>query len=389
MKIKTILLTLLSGITLWTGYLLYTFPVRPPVSETRKPFAPEALSTPPSSQPSFTPSFTPAFTPAPSKTSHHIKCPACSFTNENTDRYCLNCAAELWTLTREQSKKTEQQNRLLLHQRNQKVAALVEKEKVFIKRRNLFFSSKEVIERLKKMEAYKDIKKEEMDSLLKDIATCYNLTIHYSYESGDPFFKTLNLDKSEASAPTFKNVIHTLNLVDEFFSPYPADLIRAEIRDLYFVDSLKINGKPAAGQAMVGRKKFLINCNSTPNRLETLKTFHHEFAHLVVGQNNRAFPLGQWLKANPPEWKYRHDYWTSKRQITSDQPNEKLLQDGFIREYGQESVEEDIATISEELFTNPEKVISLSKQYPALNKKVHLLVEFFSKLGVEFNLELS
>ena len=377
---KWFIIFLASGLILWTAYLLYTLPLisqkknQPPTfSSVQNPVVP----------------FTRMENPPSSLSTEKIKCPSCSFMNESSDRYCLNCTAELWTLTEEESKNVNQKNRQLLHQRNQKVATLVEKEKAFIVRRNLFFSSKDIIDRLKKMEAYKDVKMEEMDSLLMDIAKCYQLTIHYKYGPSDPFLQSLKADKSAASPPEFKDVIHTLNMVDEFFSPYPVDLIRREIRDLYFVSSLGINEKPAAGLALVGRKKFLISCNCTINRLEILKTFHHEFAHLVVGQNMNEFPIKEWQKANPPDWKYRHDYWTSKRKINSDHPNANLLQEGFIREYGQESIEEDISTISEELFTNPEKIIQLSKQYPALHTKVLLLVKFFSKFGVEFNFDLS
>ena len=380
MKIKIILFILLTVITIWTGYLIYTFPVITARPEIKNNTLSEPLQILPPSPQFADPGST------PSQPSNKIKCPACSFINESTDRYCLNCARELWKMTQEESIITQQKNRQLLHQRNQRVSAMVEKEKAFIVRRNLFFSSKEVIERLKKMEAYKDIKKEEMDNLLTDIAKCYKLIIHYTYEPADSFLQSLKPDKIEALAPEFKDVIHTLNMVDEFFSPYPADLIRKEIQDLYFISSLKINGKPAAGLALCGRKKFLISCNSSHNRIEILKIFHHEFTHLVVGQNIKIFPLIEWQKANPPGWKYKQDYWTSKTKNNSNQPNEKLFKEGFIREYGQESVEEDIATISEELFTDTEKILRLSKQYPSLNKKINLLIQFFSRLGVKFNL---
>ncbi len=383
MKIKIILFLLLFMITFWTGYLIYTFPVITARPEIKKNTPSEPLQlTPPS------PQFTAPESP-PSQPSHKIKCPVCSFINERKDRYCLNCTGELWKITPEESNIIQQKNRQLLHQRNQRVSAMVEKEKAFIVRRNLFFSSKEVIERLKKMEGYTDIKKEEMDNLLTDIAKSYNLIIHYTYEPVDSFLQSLKHDKIEAFAPNFKDVIHTLNSVDEFFSPYPADLIRKEIRDLYFISSLKVNGKPAAGLALNGRKKFLISCNSTHNRMEILKTFHHEFTHLVVGQNIKIFPISEWQKANPPGWKYKQDYWTSKTKNNSNQPDKKFFKEGFIREYGQESIEEDIATISEELFTDTEKVLTLSNQYPSLNQKINLLIQFFSKLGVKFNIPVS
>ena len=390
MKFKSIVILILLCLTIYAGYLNFictppSIKSNPQTSSLSQPF----FQNPPSE--SKIPSLeSPSLNPPQKKLlSNKIKCTFCSFLNESTDRYCLNCAKELWSLSGDESREIQQKNKTLLHQRNQKVEDMVKKEKAFIVRRNLFFSSKDILERLKKMEAYKDLKREEMDSLLTDIAKCYQLTIHYNYSPEDIFLKSLTKDKTEASAPDFKDVVHTLNVVDEFFSPYPVELIRSEIHDLYFVSSLKINGKAAAGEALVGRKKFLISCNSANDHNNTLKTFHHEFAHLVTGQNSGIFPVREWIKSIPQNWEYRNDYWTSNRKIKSDNPTNNLLQAGFIREYGQESLQEDIATLSEELFTNPEKIFELSNKYPVLNTKIRLLTQFYSKFGVQFNLEKS
>jgi hypothetical protein len=123
----------------------------------------------------------------------------------------------------------------------------------------------------------------------------------------------------------------------------------------------------------------------TNNFLE--QTFHHEFSSILFRNHAGLLDTVEWKKANMPDFDYNdpeNGVGSIRKNQTSQHIDTLLCEKGFLTEYSLSSMENDINTFAQNLFCSSPDFWRVVKTYPGINKKVNLLVAFYSKLDPVF-----
>ncbi len=114
--------------------------------------------------------------------------------------------------------------------------------------------------------------------------------------------------------------------------------------------------------------------------------FHHELSSLFLNGDN--FPNIRWHLANKPGFNYlpsQKDVVRSASPENHRDPNEapSWYRAGFVHYYGMSSLENDFNMYAELAMTHPEELKKLADQYPRIQAKTSILVDFYSSLAPE------
>jgi hypothetical protein len=114
--------------------------------------------------------------------------------------------------------------------------------------------------------------------------------------------------------------------------------------------------------------------------------FHHELSSLFL--KNAHFPTIRWHLANVPGFKYlpsEVDVVHAASQEYRRDPKEAIswYKAGFVHDYGMSSMENDFNMFAALAMTYPEKLKKLADQYPRIQTKTRILVDFYSSLAPE------
>ncbi|MEM7475251.1 MAG: hypothetical protein AAF483_09685 [Planctomycetota bacterium] len=112
--------------------------------------------------------------------------------------------------------------------------------------------------------------------------------------------------------------------------------------------------------------------------------FHHEFSSIIYKTYKKDFDEDAWQKNNPEDFNYAFKE-SSDENLRSGRlgllGSKELYQEGFVCEYGQLTLEDDINTFSQHLIAKPELLNAQANEYPRIKKKVKLLSDFFRSTG--------
>lgn len=310
------------------------------------------------------------------------KCPKCQFINNKDDRICINCLHEIKQLTDMERKRIQYINKKLLEERHRKIDDQIKKSLPYIKIRNLNASYRPLMDALSRIDESMNLKETHIEKLTREIEKVFGFKIYYRLNKDFkiPSYSLKNGTYCEQS--TWKDIVRIYTILDEFFSAYSRKIIGRHIQNIYIVQNYKDHRGNLYGIAFSNTSSFWVSTksrNKTISKKEYLKTFHHEFNHLLYFKNKSSFNKQVWTSYNPKDFKYiGSDHKTIKI------PKSKINQMGFVRAYGMSNILEDLATYSEFVFCQPDRLISMSKKHKAIKGKFKIIVEWYTKLGVEF-----
>jgi hypothetical protein len=188
--------------------------------------------------------------------------------------------------------------------------------------------------------------------------------------------------------PTQAHFAHTaLKGVKEALSKYPASLIKKYLKAVFISGVIKSYDIQIAGS--------YLNSWIYLSALEKYEKagvelypmgFHHELSSLFLKGNN--FPTIRWQLANEPDFKYlpsQKDVVRAASPENHRDPKEasSWYRAGFVHLYGMSSMENDFNMYAELAMTDPEKLKKLADQYPRIQAKTRILVDYYSSLAPE------
>jgi hypothetical protein len=116
-----------------------------------------------------------------------------------------------------------------------------------------------------------------------------------------------------------------------------------------------------------------VNCRGMEPAYIT-RDIHHELSSLV---RRAATPADSaWTAANPPGFHYlsMDAYRAMMRDGTSDTTGPALYAEGFVRNYGKTTLDNDYNTYAERMFSDGPAFASLIKAYPRMRAKAQLVI---------------
>jgi hypothetical protein len=176
-----------------------------------------------------------------------------------------------------------------------------------------------------------------------------------------------------------------LRIVSDEMAKYPEGFLDEYLDFVYLAGSMGILGVEEYGATYDDRRIFIASHGNSDVWLR--EAFHHELSSLLLHENANDFPEEAWVAANAGT-RYV-GYGTFKRHEASinwDAGDLSLRERGFFKKYSTVSVEEDFNTVVEALFIGNPDLWEAYREYPAMQKKVTIAVEFLNELHPRFDM---
>jgi len=169
-------------------------------------------------------------------------------------------------------------------------------------------------------------------------------------------------------------------------SRYPEAFIGQHLKGIVILRSLEMNGLPYGGTYDVGSRRIFLDSGwlGDDGSKDEAMGLHHEFSSLLMRLNPGIFKIADWSALNPKDFEYRFAA-SSAANLTTNRLDlvgrPQLWEQGFLCEYGQLTLEDDINTFAQYLIAGKRIWPELSHNYPALVRKMELIKFWYKTIG--------
>ncbi|HPS51343.1 MAG: hypothetical protein PHP04_08195 [Bacteroidales bacterium] len=185
-------------------------------------------------------------------------------------------------------------------------------------------------------------------------------------------------------APVERN--RFIHIINRAFAKYPDQVLREHLDRIYALKYMKFYGIPFGG-TNVGNTVFISDDESNPSFTDSYieGVFHHEFSSVL----KRSFPAflnsNVWEAVNEPTFTYGNGgVYAIRTGEASLALNPELYPSGFLTQYSQASVEEDINVFAQNLFSGEKSFWEIVERNPKIRRKAQLLIAFYQKIDSRF-----
>ncbi len=219
--------------------------------------------------------------------------------------------------------------------------------------------------------------------------TIFTIRIGFSYSS-DIF------PPGWLTAPTSANgemisateIARCKSIIARALNKYPIDLLRMNLRAVYFLKGMKFfgvgyGGTNSSDAVYVTDKGAPLGY--TDPYIE--QTFHHEFSSILFRNYPSLLDTTAWKLANDPGFDYNdpeNGVGAIRNNTSSQEPDTVLAKKGMLTQYAMSSLENDVNTLAQNLFRPAANFWAIFDRYPAINKKVNLLINFYQQIDAVF-----
>lgn len=188
-------------------------------------------------------------------------------------------------------------------------------------------------------------------------------------------WKKAHMDMQVTALSKIQATILLPKLISEL-EKYPASLINSNIEAIAVVESLKLSSVYQIS-ANVGQRVFL--SAAVLSNPEQTVYLHQELNAVLL--NNHHFPLMQWA-SQMPEYEKPSAMAAMLSQVDTESCNLPMSAKDKLRQVGLEkaAVENDIALLSGQLFSNPKRLKLGAEKNTTLNRKYKMLTAFYTGL---------
>ncbi|MDJ0625528.1 MAG: hypothetical protein QNJ31_04085 [Candidatus Caenarcaniphilales bacterium] len=211
----------------------------------------------------------------------------------------------------------------------------------------------------------------------------------------DSILRGNNWTYSIASTPAkFQN--KAAKTIEREANKYPLNILQENLSTISIFQKIRfpINGKGYEYAGTYNGKNLILK-----NDYELAKTFHHEFSSVLMQQYPRETKmLKEEFYSLSPQYTFGGPYGGVKflakyeeGQIKFDAYTQTLFSKGFVNSYGTSTFEEDVNTLSEDLFAGEKrlweaynKLENNKVKYPLLRAKIDSLIAFYNRIDSQF-----
>lgn len=185
-----------------------------------------------------------------------------------------------------------------------------------------------------------------------------------------------------------ENRLDALVSLDFDLAKYNPDFLVRHLSRVYIFQSLSFMKTPYGGTNDYRHKWLYLHENwlGDTGVNQNAAGFHHELSSIVFNMHRAEFQEDIWRSVNANGFDYAMEgasYEKLHSGRTSTIGNPRVYAEGFICEYGQLALEEDINTYAEYLIAKPDALEQLKQTYPLIHRKATLLNDFYHRLGFQ------
>lgn len=203
---------------------------------------------------------------------------------------------------------------------------------------------------------------------------------------------TTNQVKAKAEAIDTAEIARTTTVVQTALAKYPATFLKKNLNTIYCLKKLYFFGVPFGATYFDKTKALYIANNGRRNGYTNRyieQSIHHEFSSLLYLANKSKLDEKAWAACNPKDFIYTDDKGGGVTAIKNNADgtyfSDYYNKQGFLDQYSQTTLENDINQIAQQIFCPDPQYKSLLEKYPQLKAKHNLLIAFYTKLDSTFN----
>lgn len=180
--------------------------------------------------------------------------------------------------------------------------------------------------------------------------------------------------------------------VAKAITKYPRRVIRDNLTTVYVLRSLNFYNV-GFGATYYENKLYLANDGVLMGYNDRFleQSFHHEFSSVLYFGHKSDFDTDSWNYCNPPGFAYNDEATGGVEALRNNEDGTDFdayyNAQGFIDQYSQSSMENDINELAQQLFMPDEEFWPAVKKHRRLERKVMQLILFYHKIDPQFTYE--
>lgn len=170
---------------------------------------------------------------------------------------------------------------------------------------------------------------------------------------------------------------------------YPPEVLKRDLKAVYVLSELRYSGVITSGtnsRTSVYLKIGDVEKGFTDAHIEGV--FHAEFSSILLRNHSNLFDKMAWQDVNPPGFKYLGNGVDAvKQKKARTMLNDALHESGFLVEYCQSTMENDLNGFAKMLFNGETALWKTAAKFSKIRRKLDLALTFYQKLTPTFTEE--
>jgi hypothetical protein len=196
--------------------------------------------------------------------------------------------------------------------------------------------------------------------------------------------------KAESLSPG--EVERSKSIIITALDKYPTPLLKSNLKKVYVLKSMSFYGGVSFGGTNAPPDTVYVANDGVAagyNDIEVEKAFHHEFSSVL--KYNYGFNETAWRQINPSGFVYWDEATGGSGAIKAGKDSQefdpKEHEMGFLYEYAESTMENDLNSFAENIFMGEESFFSLAESYEKLQAKLDLALAFYNSLDPVFTID--
>lgn len=167
---------------------------------------------------------------------------------------------------------------------------------------------------------------------------------------------------------------------------YPPHVLQEDLKAVYVLAELRYSGVITSGtnsRTSVYLKIGDVKKGFTEEHIEGV--FHAEFSSVLLRKHARHFDEAAWQAVNPPGFAYLGNGVDAvKLKKAGLTLRDEMHRAGFLVEYAQSTMENDLNGIAKMLFNGEAALWEIAARFPKIRRKLDLALAFYQKIDPAF-----
>lgn len=176
-------------------------------------------------------------------------------------------------------------------------------------------------------------------------------------------------------------------MLERALKKYPSQVLQADLKAVYVLAELRYSGVITSGTN--SRTSVYLKIGEVKQGFTDLHNegvFHAEFSSILLRNHARFFDKEAWQAVNPPGFKYLGNGVDAVKQKKAGLAlRDELHEAGFLVEYAQSTMENDLNGMAKMLFNGEAALWQIADKHLRIQRKLKLTLAFYQKIDPAFS----
>jgi hypothetical protein len=196
---------------------------------------------------------------------------------------------------------------------------------------------------------------------------------------------------AKGEAITGKEIGRCKTVMTKALNKYPPVLLQYNLKAVYFLKNMQFFDVGYGGTNSTD-KVYLTDDGVAEGYTDTYleQTFHHEFSSILLRNYASKLDTVAWKAANDSRFSYNDPedgVGAIRNNASSQELDTAICRRGMLTQYAMSGIENDVNTFAQNLFCPEKNFWAITTKYPAIKKKVTLLIQLYNSINPVFTEE--